>query len=173
SYLVEPGPGELETYLAANKKNYRQSSRLAIEQIYLGEKPDPEKAGQLLTALNSDEDTDQSTLGERTFLPGRLGLSTSEAVDGIFGKGFFEQLSKLPPARWSGPVTSSFGVHLVRIIDRSPGRAPALSEIRDVVRRDWSEAKARDVRENDYVQRRSRFIIEIERDDDSAPMKTP
>ncbi|MFB3077437.1 MAG: peptidylprolyl isomerase, partial [Lysobacterales bacterium] len=76
-------------------------------------------------------------------------------------------------ARWSGPVTSSFGVHLVRIIDRSPGRAPALSEIRDVVRRDWSEAKARDVRENDYVQRRSRFIIEIERDDDSAPMKTP
>jgi hypothetical protein len=35
------------------------------------------------------------------------------------------------------------------------------------VQKDWREAKAKEVRENDYLQRRSRFVIEIERDDES------
>jgi hypothetical protein len=171
SYLIEPIPGELEAYFTANELIYRQSARFAIEQIYLGEKPDPEEATRSLAVLNSDQNTDPDPIGEQTFLPGQLGLSTPEVIDSVFGQGFFKQLVELPQQRWVGPLVSAFGVHLVRIYDHSPGRTPALSDIRDLVQQNWREAKAKDVLENDYVQRRSRFVIEIEREDESQSMQ--
>lgn len=173
SYLEAPAQGELEAYFNANVQAYRQSPRLAIEQIYFGENPDTDRVTQSLALLNSDQDTDPGAVGERTFLPGQLGLSTPTVVDGVFGQGFFDQLVELPQKKWFGPVKSAFGVHLVRILDYLPGRTPALSEIRDLVQEDWRRAKAKDVRENDYAQRRSHFVIEIERDDETPPMRGP
>jgi len=169
SYLEAPIPGELETYFTANVQTYRQSLRLAIEQIYLGENADPDRVAQTLAALNADQDTDPGEMGERTFLPGQLGLATVIVVNGVFGQGFFEQLVDLPQKKWSGPVVSTFGVHIVRITDILPERTPSLGEIRDLVQKDWREAKAFEVRENDYSQRRSRFVVEIERDADIPP----
>lgn len=173
SYLEEPTPGELEAYFAANDQTYRRSFRLAIEQIYLGEKADPEKVAHSLAALNSDQDADRGPLGERTFLPRRVELSTAEVVDGIFGQGFFEKLAELPQGIWVGPVVSAFGVHLVHIFDRLLERTPQLSEVRNIVQKDWREARAIDVRENDYAQRRSRFVVEIERDGQTLSKQDP
>lgn len=173
SYLEEPAPGELEAYFTANDQAYRQRPRLAIEQIYLGEKPNSVNVTQFLAALNSDPDTDSTVMGERTFLPAHLGLSTSEAIDNVFGQGFFAQLVEMPQDKWVGPVVSSFGIHLVRISDRLREQTPALSEIRDLVLRDWREAKAFDVRENDYMKRRSRFIIKIDRDNEPLSAQDP
>lgn len=164
SYLEEPVAGELEAYFTANNQSFRQSALLAIEQIYLGEEPDLEKVSQILTTLNSRQDIDIAALGERTFLPGHLGLSTTEVVDGVFGNGFFEQVLTFPQESWSGPVRSSFGAHLVRIVDRLVERTPAFSEIRDLVRKDWRAAKALEVRQKDYLARRSHFVIEIDRE---------
>ncbi len=63
---------------------------------------------------------------------------------------------------------SAYGVHLVRILDRLPARTPPLEEIRDAVLRDWRAAKAREIRERDYAERRKRFVVEIRRRDARA-----
>jgi hypothetical protein len=173
SYLEEPAQSELEAYYAANDKTYYQSPRLAFEQIYLGENPDADQITKWLTALNSDQATDRDAISKRSFLPDRLGLSTSEVVNGVFGQGFFEQLAQSQQGTWIGPVESAFSIHLVRITDRVPGRTPDLDEIRDLVRKHWREARAIAVRENDYAQRRSRFNIRIERDDKSMSSQIP
>ncbi len=167
SYLAEPVAGELEAWYAANQQAYHQSDRLAVEHIFFGEYPEPETIAQSIAVLNTDQNIDPGTMGVGTLLPSRLGLSTSAAVDNVFGQGFFDQLFALQQEKWAGPVESAFGIHLVRVYDRVPGRTPILSEIPDLVQRDWREAKAKEVRENDYLQRRSRFVIEIERDDES------
>ena len=173
SYLEEPVQSELEAYYAANDRTYYQSPRLAIEQIYLGENPDADQIASWLSALNSDQAIDRDAISGRSFLPDRLGLSTSEVVNGVFGQGFFEQLAQSQHATWVGPVESAYGIHLVRIIDRLPGRTPDFGEIRDLVRKNWREAKALAVRENDYAQRRSRFIIRIEGDEKSLSSQIP
>jgi len=167
SYIAEPVAGELEAWYATNKQAYRQGERLALEQIYFGEYPAPETITQSMAALNSDQNIDPGTMGVGTLLPAHLGLSTSTAVDNVFGKGFFEKLLAVPQGKWVGPVESAFGVHLVRVYDRVAGRTPVLSEIRGLAQKDWREARAKEVRENDYLQRRSRFVVEIERDDES------
>jgi hypothetical protein len=166
AYLQEPAAGELEAYFAANEDFYRSGLRLAFEQIYLGEAPTAEAISLSLGALRSDPPADPGTLGERTLLPAQLGLSPPNAIDGVFGKDFFELLAELPPGVWTGPVVSAYGVHLVRILDSLPARTPPLEEVRDVVLRDWKAAKAQEIREQDYAERRKHFVVEIRRRDE-------
>jgi hypothetical protein len=163
--LLEPAAGELEAYLAANEQDFRRGPRLAFEQIYLGETPDPESITRSLGALRSDPPADPPALGERTLLPARLGLSPPEVVDGVFGKNFFERLADLTPGAWAGPVASAFGVHLVRIGESLAARTPPLEEIRDAVLRDWKAAKGRELRELHYARLRERYVVEIRRAD--------
>ncbi len=93
--LLEPSADELEAYFAANERTFRRGPRLAFEQVYLGEAPGPESISRSLSALQSDPAADPSALGERSLLPAQLGLSPPNAVDGVFGRGFFERVSLL------------------------------------------------------------------------------
>ncbi len=167
-YLQEPAAGELEAYFATNEEFYRSGLRLAFEQVYLGEAPAAEAISLSLTALLSDPPTDPATLGERSLLPARLGLSPPTAVDGVFGRGFFDLIAEFPPGEWAGPLVSAYGIHLVRILDTLPARTPPLEEIRDAVLKNWREAKAQEIREQDYAERRKHFVVEIRRGDARA-----
>ena len=165
AYLQEPSADELDAYLAANEKAYRHGPRLAFEQIYLGKSPTPDSIARSMSALRSTPSIDPSTLGERTLLPAQLSLSLPNAVDGTFGRGFFERIAKFSPGMWSGPVQSGYGFHLVRIVSRQNARTPKLDDVRAAVLRDWKSAKAKELRERDYATRRKRFVVEIRRRD--------
>ncbi|MHA1154150.1 MAG: peptidyl-prolyl cis-trans isomerase [Alphaproteobacteria bacterium] len=168
AYIQDPAAGELEAYFTTKEDFYRSGPRLAFEQIYFGEAPAAEAIALSLRALRSDPPADPATLGERTLLPAQLGLSPPTAIDGVFGKNFFELLAELPLGGWTGPVVSSYGVHLVRILDSLAARTPPLEEVRDAVLRDWRAAKAQEIRERDYAERRKRFVVEIRRRDARA-----
>lgn len=164
-YLQEPAAGELEMYFAANNQVYRSEPRLAFEQIYLGRSPSEDNVLHTLKTLQSDPAIDLKTKGQNTFLPAQLKLSRPEAIDSVFGKGFFGQIAELAPGQWDGPVTSDYGKHLVRTLDGLPSRMPPLEEVRDSVLKDWKAGKAKEYREQDYAKRRSRYKIEIFRRD--------
>jgi len=165
AYLQEPAAGELEAYFAANEDYDRSAPRLSVEQVYRGETPGAATITRALSALQSDPAADPSALGERTLLPAQLGLSPPNAVDGVFGNNFFDRIAELPPGEWAGPLVSAFGVHLVRILDHQPARTPPLEKIRDAVLKNWQEAKAREIRENDYAARRQHYVVEFRRGD--------
>lgn len=167
-YLQEPSAGELETYFAANEQAYRSEPRLAFEQIYLGESPSEDTVSQTLKTLLSEPAIDPSTIGQRTLLPAQLKLSPPDAIDSVFGKGFYRQIAELAPGQWSGPVTSDYGIHLIRTLDGRPARMPLLEEVRDSVLKDWKSAKAKENREQDYAKRRSRYIVEILRSENAG-----
>jgi hypothetical protein len=167
-YLQEPSTGELETYFAANKQAYRSEPRLAFEQIFLGESPPEDTVSQTLKTLLSEPAIDLSTLGQRTLLPAQLKLSPPDAIDSVFGEGFYRQIAELAPGEWVGPVTSVYGIHLIRTLDGQPARMPPLEEVRDSVLKDWKSAKAKENREQDYAKRRSRYIVEILRSENAG-----
>jgi len=166
--VVDPVAGELETYFADNEALYQLGPRLAFEQIYFGENARSEIIASALSRLQSEPTTDPQTLGERTMLPAKLGLSSTEAIVGVFGKGLFEQLVELPAGQWVGPVQSTYGAHVIRILDRLPSRTAPLEEVRKEVLRDWKRAKANEIHDRDYAERRARFVVDIRRRDTSA-----
>jgi hypothetical protein len=159
--MLEPTTDELQAYWAANDQKYRQGSRRAIEQIFLGQTPTPADITHILRILDSDPTRNTSDLGERSFLPAELGLSLPETIDSVYGNGFFEQIENYPVGEWSGPVMSAYGVHLVRVLDNQPAQSSSLAEMRATLLRDWQADKARELRELDYIARKERFTIEI------------
>lgn len=165
--LIEPGEGDLEAYFEANARTYQNPPGVAFEQVFLGEAPAPERVSATLTALQADPEIDAFPLGESTFLPGQMSLSDPEAIDRRFGAGFFAALEALPQGEWSGPVGSSFGVHVVRINDALPASMPLLEDVQDEVLLEWRAAKASELREKVYARFRERY--EIVFPDDATP----
>jgi hypothetical protein len=167
-YLKEPDPGELESYFAAHKLTYQIQPRLAFEQIYLGQSPAEETVSDTLKSLLSGPSMDLSSLGQPTLLPAQLKLSQPDAIDSVFGKGFYNQIVDLSPGVWAGPVFSVYGTHMVRTLDGQLASMPPLEEIREHVLRNWKAEKAEEHREQDYANRRSRYVVQIVRSEDAG-----
>jgi parvulin-like peptidyl-prolyl isomerase len=79
-----------------------------------------------------------------------------------FGADFASGLAALPTDRWSGPVRSSYGFHLVRVTAVQPATMPPLQEVRKDVEREWDrERRERLVRER-YAAMRAGYQVVIE-----------
>ncbi len=159
--MLDPTTDELKTFLSANEKKYMQGSRRALEQVLLGQTPTQDEISLALQDLKADPANNTSVYSKRSFLPAELGLSHPEAIDSVYGNGFFDQIETFPTGEWSGPVVSAHGVHLVRVLDNEAARFPVLAEMRTTVLRDWQVDKAKELRELDYLARKERFTIEI------------
>jgi parvulin-like peptidyl-prolyl isomerase len=55
----------------------------------------------------------------------------------LFGASFARSVFDLPVGRWSDPVESSYGLHLVKITAVSPPRARPLAEVRARLADEW------------------------------------
>ena len=153
-------------YLTAHPDAFRVEPRYTFRQVFL----DPRRRGdqlshdaaQLLARLRQGG-TDPDTLGDTSLLDRRFeALPTSLAAE-QFGDQFAAALGELPIGQWRGPVASPYGAHLVLVDDRTDGRAPALEEVRDVVRRDWTNAQRTEASEKYYHALLRRYTITVER----------
>jgi hypothetical protein len=142
---LTPTDAELEIYLKANADQFRIAPMMTFEQIYLspakrGDRIDADARG-MLDQVRGNPQVDPARLGDQTLLPSMLSLAAKAMINQTFGGTFADELEKLPANQWSGPVPSSYGLHLVRVTERKEGRSPALSEVRDAVAREWSNTR--------------------------------
>jgi hypothetical protein len=160
---AEASDTELQAWLDAHEGEYRVEPRTSLRQVYF----DPARRGARLDAdlaaargaLAAERGAEP---GDATLLPATLdSASTSELARG-FGEEFAEAVSALPVGGWHGPVASSYGVHLVEVRAREPGRTPALAEVRAAVERDLLRARADETGEAFYRALRQRYTVRIE-----------
>lgn len=145
---VLPEDEELEEFLQQNLDQYTRPPRVAFTQIFLGEEPAETEIEQALAALRSGQEL--SGLHGSTLLPKAMQLTATRVVDSTFGGGFAFALTQLETGRWSGPIRSGYGIHLVQVSAIEPSQSPPLSEIREVVLRDWRRNMAEDLARAQY-----------------------
>ncbi len=155
---ARPEDEVLQTYLSDNADAFTTPARLAASLVYLGQTPSETFVEQTRTRLAAGEDHRQ--LGQASLLPTGFELSSRTLVDGNFGTGFFDQLEPLPLGEWSGPVQSSFGLHMVRLDDKWDPVLPPFGAIRDRVLADWREKQAERATEVFIENLRSTYVIE-------------
>jgi hypothetical protein len=181
-FLSEPGEetlaaddGTLQAYLDDHKDSYRVEPKLAFEQVFIDQKsPDGSasaRAGEMLQALKSGEDP--AELGDPTLLPQSVPLSPLRAVERDFGDNFAKKISLAPVGQWTGPVTSPFGVHLVRVTMREEGYDPKLDKVRAAVRRDWRNLKRQEYQEEAYEKLRAKYDVVLPELKAPQPGKSP
>ena len=65
---------------------------------------------------------------------------------------------------WQGPLTTSYGLHLVRITHRGEPTRATLADARDVVAREWSRAQTAKLKEQFYQMLARRYTVRVEAD---------
>jgi hypothetical protein len=164
----QPTDADLRTFMEVRPEMFRSPGRVSLRQIYLDpdgpDGPVAERARDVLKRLSADPEggTSADAEGDPTLLPRELNAATEAGVARIFGDAFAAALADAPVGRWFGPVESGYGVHLVRVSAREPGRLPALDEVRPAVEREWSAARRAEADSRFYEALRARYAVEIE-----------
>jgi hypothetical protein len=163
---LTPTDADLQAYLDNHSDAFSEAPQVAFQQVYLNPDRHPETMDQdaaaLLAALRADPEADTSVLGDASLLPYELPLTSVGSIDRIFGPEIAASVAQAEPGVWTGPVASPYGLHLIRVTARSPGRLPALAEIRDDVLREWSNAKRQDLEAARLADLLGRYDVRID-----------
>lgn len=157
---------ELDAYLKANAATFETDSMLAFQQVFLNPQRRGDRIAQdaasVLAALLTNPATDRALLGDPTLLPPDLPRSSKTSIGQTFGAEFVAELDTAPLGQWTGPLASSFGLHLIRVSERVPGRVSALDAVRDAVVREWTNAKRKELEDQQFAELLKRYVVSIE-----------
>ncbi len=164
---VDPTEEQLERYFSENAAAFRVPARVSFRHVYFNQDRRGTQAIQdaesLLARLNeSDPGIDTAGLGDSLMLPGNYGPVSEDEIARGFGNEFAAKLADLPSGRWSGPVKSGFGLHLVFIRERIAGSLPTLAEVQDAVDTEWRNARRTEAAEAFYRSLRKRYVVGVE-----------
>jgi hypothetical protein len=166
----KPGDTDLQAYLEENQEVFRLEPVFDLRQIYIsldkrGTGAD-EYAQNLLDQLHKDKGegalADWRELGDSLPLPAELKSARSSEISRQFGQQFADSLTGVEQGKWTGPVLSGYGLHLVMIDQFTPARDPALEEVRERVKIEWMEKRRRNATDELYDQLAKKYQIEIE-----------
>ena len=164
SLTAEPTEADLAQYLAAHAAEFAIPPAVTFEQVYFN----PARRG---SSLNRDMTAAVAALrggrqaqglGDRTLLTARMDDALPSDVAARFGTEFAQGVATLPAGQWQGPIRSTYGMHLVRVVARGTAVVPTLGEARDLVAREWNRARAVEVREQFYRSLRQRYTVTVE-----------
>jgi hypothetical protein len=158
----------LTAYLDAHRELFRQPARISLTHVFLSR----ERRGDALEADASailDEveksgagPAEAARLGDPFPLGRQVRAQSERDLAKLFGHDFAVRAMELPPKRWSGPVPSAYGQHVVFVEEEIPGRDPALAEVRTQVeqrlRAERGEARVADL----VRQLRDRYEVRVE-----------
>ena len=165
---VDASDGELDEFFASRSDVYRIPARLSFTHIYFspdqrGETAEAD-ARRVLAALGGETEPPLRApdRGDRFMLQYDYARQSPQDVERLFGSGFAEGLFALEPGSWQGPITSGYGMHLVRIDDRVEGRMPDLEEVRERVQIDFDADRRRRARELFYTEALKNYDVRVD-----------
>jgi hypothetical protein len=168
--VAEPTDVQLTEYLKTHPESFRADRRLTFSQVYL----DPSKhgdhlaqdAGQLLIQLRRQGgDVDLSSIGDPFLLEHRFEAASATEITKQFGDTFVMMLGDVPVGEWFGPVESGYGMHLVFVEEHTEERLPDLAEVRDAVRREWTNARRLESNEKFFQNLVEHYDVVVEKID--------
>ena len=164
--MTPPTDEELNTFLVENRDQFKRQPEIAFSQIFFN----AEKHGDSLESeintikqqLQSSQTDLSQDLGDVIMLPQNYPLAALNIIKRQFGEAFAEQIVTLEPEIWSGPVVSTYGLHLVLVRDRVDGYDPELTEIRPVVEREFMAKRRKHIKEEAYKKLQEQYEIVVE-----------
>jgi hypothetical protein len=164
---AEPSDADLAAYLASNAERFLNEDRLTFHHVFLsatrrGSALDGDAKQIADTLAHTSAPAQMASIGDPFLLGEEFREMTQSDVARTFGEGFAKQLSAVEPGRWQGPIPSSFGAHLVFVVERTKGNLPPLDTVREAVQREWLNARRIKAEEKLYRSLRDRYQIVVE-----------
>ncbi len=166
--FTTPSEEDLAAYLDEHMASYEAPAIATMTQIFFD--PDKRDAQALADAKRHRDKLNQGVfdtarlqgLGDSFFLQSYYPERSQAEISRLFGSGFAESVAELPVARWSGPILSGYGVHLVYIHDRRAAVTPNLRDVRDKVMADWQDDKRTELSDRYITGLLAKYEVKIE-----------
>jgi len=126
---------EIQAYFALRKERYRIPATVNLMQVYLSKDKRGDRvqadAAQLLESFKQHEPRPRelAELGDLSMLGSVYTEMSEQDLDRTFGGEFGAAVLALTPGKWSGPIESGYGLHLLKVTHRKESRIPDLTEV--------------------------------------------
>ena len=166
SRLAEPTDKALRQYFELNAAPFETGATVSLTQIYFNPQERHDASRDATTALASLQKTGpgaQATdMGDRFLLDNELRDADEQTVSSIFGQDFAKAVFALEPGKWSGPVKSGYGLHLVFLSSRTAATKPQFDTVREKVAKEWRREQEEKTN-SDYLARlREKYGVSID-----------
>jgi hypothetical protein len=173
----EPSEEELRAWYKENEKKFKQPDLYSLFQVYFN--PDKRGAATLDDAkaalakleLFAEVPADIASFGDRLMPQSYYQDQTEAGLSRVFGQGFVDEVIKLEPGVWHGPVLSGYGPHLVYVTEVSRTPAPDFSAFAEQAKEGWTAEKAKELSERFIENLIADYEITIE--DTDVPLAVP
>lgn len=165
---IRPNNDILQEILDENPAKYGDDPIVDFDQLYMGERQSETAIAALLENLNNTNYSDQNwrKLAQKIALPQSMENAAMGDIARKFGDDFaliLSQQNRGEYAKWTGPVRSGFGLHLVRIQNVKIAKKPQLDDIRQRLENDWRAATAKQREAQAYQALLDAYDIRIEK----------
>lgn len=159
-----PTDEELRAFLKQNQERYATEPTVAFRQVYLSaERRGPDLIEDAMRILKDlQEGADPLSFGDPTVLPQTMQTSPLSSVERVFGKEFAAAIGDVPAGSWSGPVRSTYGAHLVQVLEKQGGQTATLETARTQLERDWRESERQRAKDAYIKTLKDKYLIRIE-----------
>ena len=153
---------DLRAYFEEHVQDFATPPHLSFSHVYFStdRRSDAVEAAQrMLTQIGVADRAPQG--GDPFMLRYEYADVSHDDIARLFGAEFADRVFELPEGVWQGPVRSSYGVHLVRIVAKTVPAAPQFADVEAKVRDKWLEAARRRANADTLAKIKSRYEIVI------------
>lgn len=157
------GERELREYVAAHPGRYAQPARLAFQHVFFSaDRPQDEilRIAQARLAELRLQDADTAT-GDPFLLGSVFALQTEVEIARHFGAEFAKSLIAAPTGRWTGPLHSPYGLHLVRVEQLEPAAPQDFERVRERAAYALLTQREKEVLRDELARLRLQYRVEL------------
>jgi parvulin-like peptidyl-prolyl isomerase len=160
--VPDPSVAQLQAHFRENVDKYTTPESVTLEHVVFpwGEDVTEEELAEVLGKLRSG--ASPKDFGRSLVAVGRrMPRQTRSDLVRILGPDFADAAESLPFGEWQGPVESTRGVHLVRVVERHPPEVATFEAMEQYLRQEWIMTRTRELQQERIDEIRGRYEIEI------------
>jgi hypothetical protein len=159
-----PDESALRAFFEKNADKYAQPGNVSFRHIYFSK--DRRGANLEADARAALDDLakggDETRFGDPFVGEFEFTSADESRIASSLGGEFAKQVIALPDGPWQGPLTSTYGTHLVLVTGREQARPVVFERVRDAVARDFAEDH-RLTSNQDFLERlKARYRVQID-----------
>jgi hypothetical protein len=134
--FAEPPEQDLLALYETRSDLVSAPAQVSFTQVFFRGEHGDGRARATLAALSGGS-TEAREAGDRLLIGDSLTKQDERALSGLFGPAFAKAVFAQPVGRWSGPLESGYGLHLVKVTELLPALRRPFAESRERLAAEW------------------------------------
>ena len=151
-----PSQSDLEKLREARPERYLTPKQVTFEHIYFGNSKSA--AEQILPAVVAGK-VKPSDVGKIFWLGSKMERYSALGLLSVMGAEFVNKLKTLPKDKWTGPIRSGQGWHLIRLVQFHEPKPLPKDAMDRQLRIDWAKQYRDKTRAEEIARLRDRFVV--------------